>query len=429
MAAYRPGQGLNKEALARLRARKQESEGIVGLPAEDKSKQWDALLGTSAKKIPRCGVCTKPADGDDLLCSACRVAQEEYAKQQALKKSVEQVTWMSGSKAVDNTLASGCGPTATVETVAAKSGSTTPSTVATPRDDTESRTDASASVPFPSLDGPEDENRALKEQNAALLRQLNEKAALLQQKAMLEEEHMRLQMVGSLGAIPDPSFHWNMRLAQALQQQQALLGFNLSQCSMTALEGSVKTGGRSRGNTASTTCSFESGGRSRFQTGCSFDEGEFKTGSVARTTVMMRNIPNDYTRKQLLDLIDKQGFATCYDLAYIPVDFKKWVGLGYGFINFVSTEEAERFMQHFNGFSKWSIRSSKRCEVSWSDALQGLEENVERYRNLHVMHPSVPDDFKPALFNNGKRIPFPLPTRKIRAPDAVNDPQPVQTCH
>merc|ERR1712003_522137 len=106
------------------------------------------------------------------------------------------------------TLASGCGRT--VETVAAKSGSTTPSTVATPRDDTESRTDASASVPFPSLDGPEDENRALKEQNAALLRQLNEKAALLQQKAMLEEEHMRLQMMESLGAIPDPSFHWNM---------------------------------------------------------------------------------------------------------------------------------------------------------------------------------------------------------------------------
>merc|ERR1712187_1005596 len=113
----------------------------------------------------------------------------------------------------------------------------------------------------------------------------------------------------------------------------------------TALGGSVKTGGRSRGNTASTTCSFESGSRSRFQTGCSFDEGEFKTG----------------------------------------------VGLGYGFINFVSTEEAERFMQHFNGFSKWSIKSSKICEVSWSDALQGLEENVERYRNLHVMHPSVPD--------------------------------------
>merc|ERR1712048_1418425 len=233
------------------------------------------------------------------------------------------------------------------------------------------------------------------------------------------EEHMRLQMVQSLGAMPDPSLHWNMRLAQALQQQQALLGFNLSQRSMTALGGNAKTGGRSRGNTASTTCSFESGGRSRFQTGCSFDEEEFKTGSVTRTTVMMRNIPNDYTRKQLLDLIDKKGFEQCYDLVYIPVDFKRGFGLGYAFINFVSTEKAERFMQHFNGFSKWSRKSSKICEVSWSGAEQGLEDNIRRYRNNPAMHPSVPDDFKPALFNNGKRIPFPPPTRNIKAPDVV----------
>merc|ERR1719378_215127 len=183
---------------------------------------------------------------------------------------------------------------------------------------------------------------------------------------------------------------------------------------MTGLGGSIKIGGRGRADTASTTCSFESGGRSRFQTGCSFDEGEFEGGNIARTTVMMRNIPNDYNRKQLLDLIDKRGFGQCYDLVYLPVDFKKWVGLGYAFINFVSTAEAELFMQHFNGFSKWSIKTSKVCEVSWSDSLQGLEENIERYRNLQVMHESVPDDFKAALFNNGKRIPFPSPTRKIK---------------
>merc|ERR1712151_77700 len=146
-----------------------------------------------------------------------------------------QVIPMSGSKAVEITLASGCGPKATVETPAAKSGSNTPSTVATPRDDMESPTSSSASVPFPNLNSSEDENRALREQNAALLRQINERAALLQQKAMLEEEHMRLHMVQSLGAMPDPSLHWNMRLAEALQQQQAVLGFNLSQRSITAL--------------------------------------------------------------------------------------------------------------------------------------------------------------------------------------------------
>merc|ERR1711988_1545769 len=186
--------------------------------------------------------------------------------------------------------------------------------------------------------------------------------------------------------------------------------------------GSVKSNGRSR---ASTSCSFESGPRSRANTGSSFssnddsDEEEDATGSAPLTTVMMRNIPNSCSRKHLLGLIDDHGFAGCYDLVYLPVDFKKWVGLGYAFINFCSTSEAERFRHHFNGFSEWSWQSSKVCEVSWSDALQGLRDNVERYRNIPVMHTAVPDEFKPVLFKNGKRIPFPPPTRKIKDPSLV----------
>merc|ERR1712100_520562 len=121
------------------------------------------------------------------------------------------------------------------------------------------------------------------------------------------------------------------------------------------------------------------------------EEGDGKH-SVPMTTIMMRNIPNSYCREQLLDLISKQGFATCYDLVYLPLDLKKRVGLGYAFINFTSHEQAERFRKRFSGFSIWPSYSKKVCEVSWSDTLQGLGDNVECYRNISVMHPSVPDD-------------------------------------
>jgi len=135
-----------------------------------------------------------------------------------------------------------------------------------------------------------------------------------------------------------------------------------------------------------------------------------------RTTMMMRNLPNNYTRDMLVDLLDKEGFGTAYDLIYLPVDFRTEVGYGYAFINFVASEESDRFYWHFHGFRDWAIPSEKICQVSWSGILQGVQEHVERYRNSPLMHDSVDDQFKPALFSNGKRIPFPAPTGRVRAP-------------
>lgn len=131
---------------------------------------------------------------------------------------------------------------------------------------------------------------------------------------------------------------------------------------------------------------------------------------------MMRNIPNNYTRSMLLDLVHGEGFEGSYDLVYLPIDFKNRVGLGYAFINLVSHEVAERFRVHFTGYCRWSAQSEKVCEVSWSDALQGVGAHVERYRNSPVMHETVPDECKPVLYKDGQRVPFPEPTKRIRAP-------------
>jgi hypothetical protein len=136
-----------------------------------------------------------------------------------------------------------------------------------------------------------------------------------------------------------------------------------------------------------------------------------------RTTVMLKNIPNDYSRDQLVSLLQIEGFACRFDFLYMPLDFTTHSAFGYAFINFVSAMDAHQFQQQFHHFSNWSYRSKKVAEVTWSKPTQGLDMNIERYRNSSVMHNDVPDKFKPTVFHSGHRMQFPYPTKVLAFPD------------
>ena len=140
-----------------------------------------------------------------------------------------------------------------------------------------------------------------------------------------------------------------------------------------------------------------------------------QTSAEERTTLMLRNLPNNYTRAMFLELLDEQGLAGCYDFVYLPCDFCRDANLGYAFVNFDAAAVA-RAWTVFDGFSGWSLPSSKVCQVGWSGPHQGFTAHVERYRNSPVMHKSVPDAYKPVIFKDGKRKAFPRPTKKVKAP-------------
>jgi hypothetical protein len=135
-----------------------------------------------------------------------------------------------------------------------------------------------------------------------------------------------------------------------------------------------------------------------------------------RTTVMLRNMPNNYTRDMLLELVETMGFDGKYDFVYLPVDFKSQAGLGYAFVNFISSTEALKCFDMFEGFSDWTVPSEKVCTVTWGSPYQGLQAHIERYQNSPVMHHSIADEWKPALFDGGVRYPFPPPTKSIKTP-------------
>jgi len=139
---------------------------------------------------------------------------------------------------------------------------------------------------------------------------------------------------------------------------------------------------------------------------------------VQRTTVMLRNLPNNYTRDMFLSLLDEEGLSELYDFVYLPMDFCRDANLGYAFVNLVDGAAVDKAWKKFDGFDRWALPTAKVCQVGWSGPHQGFQAHVERYRNSPVMHKSVPDCYKPMIFKNGIRKPFPRPTKKVKAPVA-----------
>jgi hypothetical protein len=123
-----------------------------------------------------------------------------------------------------------------------------------------------------------------------------------------------------------------------------------------------------------------------------------------RTTVVITDIASSCTRDGLLAQLDEAGLAGQYDFVYLPVSFETLATHGYGIVNFVTSQAAQMLMQ------------SSPQSVSFSDQRQGLEGHVTNFQDSSLMHEGVPDQFKPVLFKDGRRVPFPAPTRPTRMP-------------
>ncbi|KAL5673036.1 hypothetical protein ACJX0J_017342, partial [Zea mays] len=99
-----------------------------------------------------------------------------------------------------------------------------------------------------------------------------------------------------------------------------------------------------------------------------------------RTTVMIRNIPNKYSQKLLLNMLDnhciqsnewivasgeEQPFSA-YDFVYLPIDFNNKCNVGYGFVNLTSPEAAVRLYKAFHK-QPWEVYNSRKiCQVTYA---------------------------------------------------------------
>ncbi|KAJ9146347.1 hypothetical protein P3X46_028626 [Hevea brasiliensis] len=112
-----------------------------------------------------------------------------------------------------------------------------------------------------------------------------------------------------------------------------------------------------------------------------------------KTSLMIRNIPNQLGRHDLLRILDKHcleenrkaklqsdPLKSEYDFLYLPMDFRNRANYGYAFVNFTSVVAASRFCKSFHKY-KWEVSVNKKtCEISCA-VIQGKEALKNQFKN------------------------------------------------
>ena len=145
------------------------------------------------------------------------------------------------------------------------------------------------------------------------------------------------------------------------------------------------------------------------------DIDSVQAGRDARTSLMVRNIPNKYTQQMLLSEFTENGHGPGkIDFFYLPIDFKNKCNRGYAFVNFVDFKDIVTFHRQYFG-QHWRVfNSDKICDITYA-RIQGKASMLKRFENSALMEKD--EEYKPLVFvshgsDKGKRLPFPSDTTR-----------------
>ncbi|EER00865.1 hypothetical protein Pmar_PMAR002935 [Perkinsus marinus ATCC 50983] len=130
--------------------------------------------------------------------------------------------------------------------------------------------------------------------------------------------------------------------------------------------------------------------------------------SDPRTTLMLKNIPNKYTRQLLVNEVMARMPVGSFDFVYMPIDFRSRCNFGYAFVNVTEPKYTHMFFNAFKNSRLPGVKSSKVCEVVYA-RVQGLQANVNRLINSPILDctPADDDDALPLVFgDHNEQIPF-----------------------
>ncbi|KAI9510114.1 RNA recognition motif 2-domain-containing protein [Russula earlei] len=140
-----------------------------------------------------------------------------------------------------------------------------------------------------------------------------------------------------------------------------------------------------------------------------------QNGQDMRTTVMIKNIPNKMTDKDLMNFIERVCTRRI-DFFYLRMDFKNGCNVGYAFVNFITVDDLLRFAKARLGV-RWNMYASEKVlQMSYAN-YQGKEALVEKFKNSAIMDER--DSWRPKIFHSsgpqaGQPEPFPAPTHQRR---------------
>ncbi|WCJ40913.1 terminal EAR1-like 1 [Euphorbia peplus] len=127
------------------------------------------------------------------------------------------------------------------------------------------------------------------------------------------------------------------------------------------------------------------------------------------TTVMIKNIPNRYTRKLLMEMIDEhckneneeskkrnEKQVSAFDFLYLPIDFENNANKGYAFVNFTDPKGVCKFKGAVHN-KRWPLfLSNKICSIAYA-RVQGKEELVRHFQGSVFECNS--EDYLPVCFS------------------------------
>ncbi|PRQ23953.1 putative RNA recognition motif 2, nucleotide-binding alpha-beta plait domain-containing protein [Rosa chinensis] len=126
------------------------------------------------------------------------------------------------------------------------------------------------------------------------------------------------------------------------------------------------------------------------------------------TTVMIRNIPNKYSRDLLMTFLDKhcanenrksdggEESESAFDFLYLPIDF--WTGMnkGYAFVNFTKPKAVWKFYLAAHSQTWDSFHSNKIREIAYA-RIQGKKDLVQHFETMGF--PCESEDVLPVCFS------------------------------
>jgi hypothetical protein len=102
------------------------------------------------------------------------------------------------------------------------------------------------------------------------------------------------------------------------------------------------------------------------------------------TTLMIRNIPNRYSQRELINELKSLGFGGTFDFLYIPLDLGTMSNVGYAFVNFVDHLWAEKCMEAFQNYRFRRHRQAGKVAAVSVAHIQGLDGNLRHYEKSAV---------------------------------------------
>ncbi|XP_010439899.1 PREDICTED: protein MEI2-like 3 [Camelina sativa] len=146
------------------------------------------------------------------------------------------------------------------------------------------------------------------------------------------------------------------------------------------------------------------------------DLSKIMRGDDLRTTLMIKNIPNKYTRNMLVVAIDEKNSGT-YDFLYLPIDFKNKCNVGYAFINMVSPKFIIALYEAFNG-KKWDKFNSEKVASLAYARIQGKAALIAHFQNSSLMNEDR--RCQPIVFDGSEsRYPIILENSQLEASNST----------